>query len=97
MNNRIISFDENNVVDVDKINSYVRSNVIVQKMYDKPIEVNGYNVMQYHVLETLNEYGKTVVRKNTICTTSNLFKINDDLVINRLLDGERLNEKKYGR
>ena len=26
MNNRIISFNENDVVDVDKINSYVRSN-----------------------------------------------------------------------
>ena len=75
---------------------YVRSNgsnVIVQQMHDKPVEVNGHNVMQYHVLETLNEYGKTVVRKNTIYTTSNLFKINDELVINRLLDRGRLNEK----
>lgn len=75
---------------------YVRSNgssVIVQQMYDKPVEVNGHNVMQYHVLETLNEYGKTVVRKNTIYTTSNLFKINDEFVINRLLDRGRLNEK----
>ena len=62
-------------------------------MYDKPVEVNGHNVMQYHVLETLNEYGKTVVRKNTIYTTSNLFKINDEFVINRLLDRGRLNEK----
>ena len=75
---------------------YVRSNgsnVIVQQMHDKPVEVNGHNVMQYHVLETLNEYGKTVVRKNTIYTTSNLFKINDEFVINRLLDRGRLNEK----
>lgn len=75
---------------------YVRSNgsnVIVQQMHDKPVDVNGHNVMQYHVLETLNEYGKTVVRKNTIYTTSNLFKINDELVINRLLDRGRLNEK----
>lgn len=75
---------------------YVRSNgsnVIVQQMLDKPVEVNGHNVMQYHILETLNEYGKTVVRKNTIYTTSNLFKINDDFVINRLLDRGRLNEK----
>ncbi len=75
---------------------YVRSNgssVIVQQMYDKPVEVNGHNVMQYHVLETLNEYGKPAVRKNTIYTTSNLFKINDELVINRLLDRGRLNEK----
>lgn len=75
---------------------YVRSNgsnVIVQQMYDKPVEINGHNVMQYHVLETLNEYGKPVVRKNTIYTTSNLFKINDELVINRLLDRARLNEK----
>ena len=75
---------------------YVRSNgsnVIVQQMHDKPVEVNGHNVMQYHVLETLNEYGKIVVRKNTIYTTSNLFKINDEFVINRLLDRGRLNEK----
>ncbi len=65
---------------------------LAQQMYDKPRNVNGVNVMQYDILEMVNENGEEVLKRNTIFTEGKLLEDNRQSTADYFLSRERLDK-----
>ena len=74
--------------------AYISPGIVIQKMSEEPIEVEGKKVYYYDIFEYVEENGKEVLKRNRVFTEKDLFKeTKKDKMVNQLLSRERLDRK----
>lgn len=72
---------------------YISPGLVVQKMSEKPLEVEGIKVYYYDIFEYVDINGKKVLKRNRVFTEDDIFEIKNQILINLLLSRDRLDRK----